>query len=149
LKHFNAFARGNGQQCFDRRLHYHGHPTEKVIIRAIGPSLPPFFPGALANPILELRNSFGGLIASNDNWRSDQRRRSLRRAYRRATILESAIVQHYRQMPSPTLPSFAGNNGTGIRMEKRTTWTETVDSKLANISTRGFVQTGDSVMIGD
>src|SRR5207247_2042177 len=49
-----------------------GTQPKKVIIRAIGPSLSAFFAGALANPILELRNSSGSLIASNDNWRSDQ-----------------------------------------------------------------------------
>src|SRR5439155_21950009 len=48
-----------------------GTQAKKIILRAIGPSLSSFVPGALADPILELRNSFGGLIRSNDNWRSD------------------------------------------------------------------------------
>jgi hypothetical protein len=42
-----------------------------VIIRAIGPELsaPPFnIPNALADPTLELHDSTGALIASNDNW---------------------------------------------------------------------------------
>jgi hypothetical protein len=46
------------------------HP-KRVIIRAIGPELsaPPFnIPNALADPTLELHNSRGDLIASNDNW---------------------------------------------------------------------------------
>jgi hypothetical protein len=46
------------------------HP-ERVIIRAIGPELsaPPYnIPNALANPILELHDGAGALIASNDNW---------------------------------------------------------------------------------
>jgi hypothetical protein len=49
----------------------HGTGPKRVIIRAIGPELsaPPFnIPNALANPTLELHNSRGDLIASNDNW---------------------------------------------------------------------------------
>ncbi len=49
----------------------HGTQPKRVIIRAIGPELstPPFrVPNALANPTLELHDSTGALIASNDNW---------------------------------------------------------------------------------
>jgi hypothetical protein len=48
-----------------------GTQPKRVIIRAIGPELsgPPFnIPNALANPTLELHDSTGALIASNDNW---------------------------------------------------------------------------------
>jgi hypothetical protein len=48
-----------------------GSQPKKVIIRAIGPELsaPPFnIPVALADPTLELHDSTGALIASNDNW---------------------------------------------------------------------------------
>ncbi len=47
-------------------------PT-KVVLRAIGPSLTTQgIPGALPDPMLELRDVNGALIAANDNWRSDQ-----------------------------------------------------------------------------
>jgi len=40
-----------------------------VVVRAIGPSLTDFgVTGALADPVLELRNSDADLIAMNDNW---------------------------------------------------------------------------------
>jgi hypothetical protein len=48
-----------------------GAQPKRVIIRAIGPELsaPPFnIPNALADPTLELYDSTGALIASNDNW---------------------------------------------------------------------------------
>jgi hypothetical protein len=48
-----------------------GTQPKRVIIRAIGPELsaPPFnIPNALVNPTLELHDSTGALIASNDNW---------------------------------------------------------------------------------
>jgi hypothetical protein len=48
-----------------------GDSAQKVIVRAIGPSLananPPVL-GALADPTLELHNPDGSLLASNDNW---------------------------------------------------------------------------------
>jgi hypothetical protein len=45
----------------------------KVIVRAIGPSLTSLgVKGALADPMLELYDGYGTLLASNDNWRSTQ-----------------------------------------------------------------------------
>ena len=48
-----------------------GSGPKTVIVRAIGPELPPFgVPNALADPTLELHNGSGTLIASNDNWQT-------------------------------------------------------------------------------
>ena len=42
-----------------------------MIVRAIGPELTRFgVPNALADPALDLHNSTGALIASNDNWQT-------------------------------------------------------------------------------
>ena len=44
----------------------------RIVIRGIGPSLIAFgIANALADPTLELRNSSGALLASNDNWHDD------------------------------------------------------------------------------
>ena len=53
-----------------------GNASKKVIIRAIGPSLAPL-PGRLADPTLELRDSAGGLIFSNDNWVDSPQRQQI------------------------------------------------------------------------
>ena len=46
-----------------------GSGTKRVIVRAIGPELSQHgVPNPLADPILELHNSTGALIAHNDNW---------------------------------------------------------------------------------
>jgi hypothetical protein len=46
-----------------------GGDPRRVIVRAIGPELTQFgVPNALNNPTLELHDSAGALIASNDNW---------------------------------------------------------------------------------
>lgn len=49
-----------------------GKEVANVIARAIGPSLAGSVTGVLLNPVLELYNSDGVQIASNDDWRSDQ-----------------------------------------------------------------------------
>src|SRR4029450_6932665 len=43
-----------------------GSGPKRVLLRAIGPSLP--LSGVLADPVLELHNSKGATIATNDNW---------------------------------------------------------------------------------
>ena len=49
-----------------------GSQTKDVVVRAIGPSLTGAgVSGALSDPTVELRNSSGALIASNDNWEND------------------------------------------------------------------------------
>ena len=46
-----------------------GTQPKRVIVRAIGPELSQYgVPDPLADPTLELHNSTGALIASNDNW---------------------------------------------------------------------------------
>src|SRR5437879_3676213 len=48
-----------------------GPDTKKVILRAIGPSLiAAGVIGAMADPTLELHDSTGATIATNDNWQS-------------------------------------------------------------------------------
>lgn len=42
--------------------------STKVLVRAIGPSIP--LSGALADPILEVRDASGTLVAINDNWKT-------------------------------------------------------------------------------
>lgn len=50
-----------------------GSTATKVIVRAIGPSLlGEGVPDALLDPTLEVYDSEGTLVASNDNWRSTQ-----------------------------------------------------------------------------
>jgi uncharacterized delta-60 repeat protein len=124
-----------------------GTQPKKVIIRAIGPSLP--VAGALADPVLELRNSSGGLIASNDNWRSDQEAEIIATTIPPGNDLESAIVATLPANNSAYTAIVRGVNGsTGIGVVEAYDLDRAADSKLANISTRGLVQTEDNVLIG-
>lgn len=123
-----------------------GTQPKKVIVRAIGPSLP--LSGALTDPLLELRNSSGALIAVNDNWRSDQEAEIIATTIPPNNDLESAIVTTLPAGYSAYTAIVRGvNNGTGIGLVEVYDLNRTVDSKLGNISTRGLVQTHDNVLI--
>jgi hypothetical protein len=80
-----------------------GTAPQNVLVRAIGPTLP--FAGALSDPILELRDGNGSLIAANDNWRSTQEAEIMATTIPPANDLESAIIA--------TLPA-GGANYTAI-----------------------------------
>lgn len=67
-----------------------GNAFQRVIVRAIGPSLP--VAGKLEDPNLELHDGNGALIFANDNWRSDQEAAILATGIPPSNDLESAIV---------------------------------------------------------
>jgi hypothetical protein len=124
-----------------------GTQPKKVIVRAIGPSLP--VAGALADPILELRDGAGVLILSNNNWRTDQEADIVASLIAPTNDLESAIVATLPANNSNYTAIVRGvNDGTGVGLVEVYDLERTTNSKLANISTRGFVNTGDNVMIG-
>jgi hypothetical protein len=68
-----------------------GDLPQKIIIRAIGPSLN--VPGKLADPFLELRDENGNLLRSNDNWRSDQEAEIIATNVPPTSDSESAVVE--------------------------------------------------------
>jgi Divergent InlB B-repeat domain len=124
-----------------------GTQDKKVIIRALGPCLP--VANALADPFLELHDGSGNLMASNNNWRDTQEAEIEATTIPPANDLESAIVATLPANSSAYTAIVRGvNNTTGVGLVEVYDLDRTVDSKLANISTRGLVQTGDNVIIG-
>ena len=124
-----------------------------MIVRGIGPSLP--LAGALADPTLELHGPGAFVTITNDNWKiNDQTHQSQEAAIEATTIpptnnLESAIVATLPANNSSYTAILAGKNGsTGIGVVEAYDLDQAADSRLANISTRGLVQTGDNVLIG-
>ncbi|HZE13089.1 MAG TPA: hypothetical protein VE086_04965, partial [Chthoniobacterales bacterium] len=124
-----------------------GTDPKKVIIRGIGPSLSAFgVPGALQDTTLEL---FTGntSIAFNDNWRDTQGADIQATGFQPSDDRESAIVQALA--PGAYTAIVRGkDNAAGIGVVEGYDLTNTTPTKLANISTRGFVEAGDNVMIG-
>ncbi len=122
-----------------------GNEPKKVILRGIGPSLT--LGGALADPTLELRGGDGSLIRANDNWKTTQRNQIEATGVAPTSDLESAIVATLA--PGTYSAILAGKSGrTGVGVVEIYDLNSSKDSKLVNISSRGFVETGSNVMIG-
>lgn len=122
-----------------------GTQPKKVIIRAIGPSLT--LPGKMANPTLELRDASKSLD-QNDDWQLSPNRQAIVDSGIPPTDdLESAIVQTLPANNAQYTAIVRGaGNTAGIAVVQVYDLDRTANSKLANISTRGLVQTGDNVL---
>jgi len=102
----------------------------------------------LIDPELELRNSTGGLIAINDDWRNEQEDEILATGIPPPNDQEAAIVATLPANGSAYTAIVSGLiNPVGIALVEVYDLDRTVDSKLANISTRGFVQAGNDILI--
>jgi hypothetical protein len=122
-----------------------GTDPKRILVRGIGPSLGNTVSGALADPFLELHDD-NGTIATNDNW-TDNQTAIADTGIPPSNSLESAIVQtlapgHY----TAVLKGAGGSSGIGV--VEAYDLDQTVNSQFGNISTRGFVDTGDNVLIG-
>lgn len=127
-----------------------GSQPKTVIVRGIGPSLTALGVRALADPVIEVHDGSGALIpgAVNDNWNdAATRQKIIDSGLAPSNSLESALWGILN--PGPYTVIVRGkNNATGVGLFEVYDLDRTADSKLANISTRGFVGTGDNVMIG-
>jgi hypothetical protein len=134
-----------------------GNGPKTVIVRAIGPELTRFgVPNALADPALDLHNSTGALIASNNNWQttviggiitSDQVSAIQNSGHAPTQQSESAIIATL-QPGNYTAIVRGVSNTTGVALVEVYDLSTDTASVLGNISTRSFVQTGNNVMIG-
>jgi CubicO group peptidase (beta-lactamase class C family) len=122
-----------------------GNDSKKVMVRAIGPSLP--VGGRLANPRLELFDSTGTLVKANDNWQdAGNRQEMIDSTLAPADDLESAVL--LTLAPGAYTAVVRGaDGGAGVALVELYDLDPAAASKLANISTRGSVQTADNVMI--
>ena len=128
-----------------------GNAPKNVAVRGIGPSLAAFgISDALADPTLELRAANGALIVGNDDWQDNPAQAAQLTALGLALQdpNESGIVATLQPGASYTAILAGKNGGTGVGLVEVYDTNQAADSQLANISTRGFVQTGNNVMIG-
>ena len=124
-----------------------GGEAKKVIVRALGPSLTMAgITGVLADPVLELHFP-DGTVMTNDNWKDTQEAEIIASTIPPNNDLESAIVA---SLPPGAYTAIVSgkNNGTGVGLVEVYDLDQSAGATLANISTRGFVNTGEDVMIG-
>jgi hypothetical protein len=101
----------------------------------------------LADPVLELHGPGGFVTLRNDNWKDTQRAEIEGTPYQPLDDRESVIVATLQ--PGSYTTILTGKNQTsGVGLVEVYDANTAQASQLANLSTRGFVQTGNNVMIG-
>lgn len=128
-----------------------GNVSKPVVIRAIGPSLVNAgvpVASVLADPVLELHGSDGALITSNDNWKDSPQKSQIENTVFQPTDDHESVILATLPPGAYTAVLAGVGQTTGIGLVEVYDNDDTVDADLANISTRGFVQTGNDVMIG-
>jgi hypothetical protein len=125
-----------------------GSDPKKVVVRALGPSLTGLgVPGALQDPTLELHDHTGAIIAFDNDWKDSQQTEIQNTGLAPGDDREAAIVQTLS--PGAYTAIVRGNgNTTGVGLVEVYDVDPNTNSILANLSSRGFVDTGDEVMIG-
>ncbi len=125
-----------------------GTVPKKVLIRGLGPSLNSAgIPDSVANPILRLFGSTGTQIAVNDNWQDTQRGEVEATGIPPTNTREAAMVATLN--PGAYTATLAGaDGGNGVGLVEVYDLDSGASTRLANISTRGSVQTLNNVMIG-
>ena len=129
-----------------------GTGEKKLLIRGIGPSLANAgINGALEDPILELHDSHGALLASNDDWGNSPDQPAISNTTIPPSDPKEAAVVATVPANGSTYTAVVrparGASGIGL-VEVYDLDADTSSSKLANISARGNVLTGDRAMIG-
>ena len=127
-----------------------GTEARQVLVRGIGPTLTGVA-GVMQDPTIELHDS-NGLIAKNDNWKVDAQTGGSQQVAIENTNAapkddrESALVRTLTPGAYTVVLRGSGDS-TGVATVEAFDLDPFANSKLANISTRGFVQTGDNRMI--
>jgi arylsulfate sulfotransferase len=126
-----------------------GGDSKKVVLRALGPSLSQSdLTNTLADPVLTLRDSSGTVIATNDTWESDPGAAEIMANGLAPTDpAEAATVQTLAPGAYTVVAEGQGPN-LGIGLVEAYDLSPSPGSKLANISTRAGIGTGDNVLIG-
>src|ERR1700736_4575178 len=139
---------GTGDNVLIGGFIVNGADSKKVIVRALGPSLTSYgVAGALADPIVELHDQTGAIIASNDNWKDTQQSQIVATNLAPHDDHESAIV--ITLAPGAyTAIAHGVSNTSGVALLEIYDLDPSANARLSNVSARGYVDLGDNVLIG-
>ena len=121
--------------------------SKTVALRGIGPSLADRgVQDTLADPTIELHRPSGSMLA-NDNWKDAPNATDVPALLVPGDERESVLVT---SLPPDiyTVVVKGADGGTGVGLAEVYDLDQPSATQLANISTRGFVQAGDGVLIG-
>jgi hypothetical protein len=123
-----------------------GTEATNVLIRGLGPSLGSS--NVLANPTLQLLDQAGVTIATNDDWKATQETEIQASGHAPANDQESAIV--VALLPGTYTAALGGGTkkNQGIGLVEIYDLTQSVNSRLATMSSHGFVGKAGNELIG-
>jgi hypothetical protein len=124
-----------------------GTQPTSIVVRALGPSLTASgVAGANSDPVLELRDASGNIVGQNDDWQDGSSAAALRSNGLAPTAdYESALIANLSAGNyTAVVNGYNGETGVGL-VELYDLHTS--NARVANISTRDNVLTGDRVMI--
>lgn len=124
-----------------------GADDKKVALRVLGPSLGDSGLAVLGDPVLTVYDASGSVIANNDDWESDPAATEIIAAgLAPQDSAEAALVQ---TLPpgSYTVVAAGKDQAPGIGLIEIYDLSPADDSLMANLSTRGLVDSGDQVLI--
>lgn len=127
-----------------------GNDSQDIVMWAIGPSLQSGgepVPGRLENPMIEIVDVTGTSIGSNDDWESDPQAAVLTSLGIAPTDPQEAALFRTLDPGAYTVVVTGVNVTSGVGLAEVYDFSAG-DSRMANISTRGNIETGDNVMIG-
>jgi Tol biopolymer transport system component len=126
-----------------------GTAPKHLLLRALGPSLAQFgIPNLLADPVMELYGLGDFVTITNNNWQDDpaQVAAILATGIAPTDDFESAI--DVTLAPGSYTAIVRGNNATsGVGLVEVYDLDQSASSKMGNISTRAFVNTGTDIVI--
>jgi hypothetical protein len=124
-----------------------GTEPRQVLLRAIGPSLAQSeIDDALQDPVLELRAADGSRVAFNNSWRYSQEAEIIATGIPPSDDREAAILATLA--PGAYTAIVKGRMSTsGVVVAEVYDLGDGAEGQLANISTRGFIDRGEEVMI--
>jgi hypothetical protein len=125
----------------------HGIGVKHVVFRALGPSLQ-VGTGSLQNPVLELYDKNGTLIASNDDWATDPNASQVQAAGLAPSDPRESALARTLLPGSYTLIVHGASNTTGTGRVEMYDLSHPPEPTVANMSVRSVVA-GDHVLIAD
>ena len=128
-----------------------GSGDKRIIVRGIGPSMTSNgqpVAGRLQDPVIELFDGNGVLMTRNDNWKDSPERAEIESSGLAPQHDAEAAIARTIQPGAYTAVVSGKDQSEGIGLVEAYDRDQGGNSEMANISTRGFVETGDNVLIG-
>jgi len=126
-----------------------GTESKLVALRVLGPSLSGSgIVGAVGNPSLTVYDSTGQVVATNDDWATDPASAGLIAVGLAPSDPLEAATQQSLAPGAYTVIARSQDGTSGVGLVEAYDVSPTSNSKLGNLSTRGFVGLGEDALIG-